>query len=172
MTTPALYQLTGQWLALANKLSDMDLDSQTIADTIEGSDEQAAIEVKLQGYEMVARNIEAPLQAIDDEIARLQALRASAVKRGEMLRQRMHETMKAMGVEKISCPLFQISRRKNPTRTVIYEPGLIPAEFMRTPPPKPAPAPEPNKEAIKAALKEGKEVQGARLEQTERLEIK
>lgn len=172
MTTPALYQLTGQWLALANKLSDMDLDSATIADTIEGSDEQAAIEVKLQGYEMVARNIEAPIAAIDAEIARLQSLRDSTVKRGTVLRQRMLDTMTAMGVEKISCPLFQISRRKNPARTVIYEPGLIPAEFMRTPTPKPAPPPEPDKEAIKAALKEGKEIQGARLEYTERLEVK
>lgn len=169
--TANLYQLTGEWLALANKLSDTDIDPQTLADTLEGSDEQMAIEVKLQGYEMVARNIEAPLSAIDAEIARLQALRAGIVKRSDTLRERMLSAMIAMDVQKITCPLFQISRRKNPEKTVIYEPGLIPSEYMRTPEPPPPPVPAPDKAAIKADLQAGKDVQGAKLERTERLVI-
>lgn len=171
MTTPALYQLTGEWLALANRLSDLDMDAQTISDTLEGSDEQMAIEVKLQGYEMVARTIEAPVSAIDVEIARLMALRAAVLKRSEALRARMFDSMVAMGVQKITCPLFQISRRKNPEKVVVFEQALIPAEFMRTPEPPPHPEPSPDKAAIKEALKAGKDVQGARLERTERLVV-
>lgn len=33
-----LYELKGQWLSLARQLSDLDLDPQTIADTLDGSD--------------------------------------------------------------------------------------------------------------------------------------
>lgn len=171
MTTPALYQLTGEFLALANKLSDMDMDEATIRDTLEGSEEQMAIEVKLQGYEMVARTIEAPVAAIDAEIARLQALRSSVVKRSDALRARMLDAMVAMDVQKITCPLFQISRRNNPEKTVILDERLIPAEFMRTPEPPPPPKPAPDKTAIKAALKAGQEVQGAKLERSERLVV-
>lgn len=171
MTSPALYQLTGDFLALANKLSDMDLDEATIRDTLEGSDEKMAIEVKLQGYEMVSRTIESPLPAIDAEIARLQGLRAEIVKRADALRNKMLAAMQAMELQKITCPLFQISRRNNPEKTVILDESLIPAEFMRTPEPPPPPKPTPDKAAIKAALKAGQEVQGAKLERTERLVV-
>jgi hypothetical protein len=52
---------------------------------------------------------------------------------------------------------------------VIDEPALIPVEFLRTPPP---PAPEPDKTAIAAAIKAGREVPGAHVEQRKSLQVK
>lgn len=167
MTALSLYQLTGQWLTLAHKLSDMDLDAATIADTIEGSDEQTAIEEKLQGYEMVARTIEMPISAIDAEIARLQALRKSRLERADLLRTRMLGAMQAMGIERISCPLFEIKRQTNPASVVIFEEALIPAGFVKT-----KTTESIDKAAIKAAIKAGEDVPGAKLESTERLVVK
>lgn len=168
MTALALYQLQGQWLELAQKLSDMDMDADTIRDTIEGSDEQMAVEEKLQGYELVARNFEAPLPAIDAEIKRLQALKKAIASRSERLRARVLETMQMMGTQKIACPLFELRIQKNPAALDVYESELVPAEFWHTP----APTSVLDKDALKAVLKEGREIQGARLTQGESLRIK
>ena len=168
MTALTLYKLTGDWLALANKLSDMDLDSQTIADTIEGSDVQMALEEKVQGYEMVARTMEAPRAAIANEIKRLQALDKAIATRAQVLRDRVQDTMTAMGVQKIACPLFDVRIQKNPVALDVYDERMVPPEFWHTP----EPVADLDKAALKAALKEGREVQGARMTQSESLRIK
>ena len=76
----SLYLLTGQYLQLANTLADGDFDPTTIADTIEASGITDDIAAKAQGIEYVARGAEAHNAAIDAEIARLQALKASRQK--------------------------------------------------------------------------------------------
>lgn len=168
MTTLSLYQLTGDWLALANKLSDMDLDSQTIADTIEGSEVQMALEEKVQGYELVARTMEAPRSFIQTEIKRLQALDKAIEARSKALRERVQDSMAAMGVQKITCPLFEVRIQKNPVALDVYDERMVPADFWHTP----EPVTTLDRAALKAALKEGREVQGARLTQSESLRIK
>lgn len=168
MTALSLYQLTGDWLALAEKLSDMDLDPQTIADTIEGSEVQMALEEKVQGYEMVARTMEAPRSFIQAEIKRLQGLDKAIELRAKALRERVQDTMTAMGVQKIACPLFEVRIQKNPAALDLYDERMVPAEFWHTP----EPVADLDKAALKAALKEGREVQGARLTQSESLRIK
>ena len=168
MTALSLYQLTGDWLALAEKLSDMDLDPQTIADTIEGSEVQMALEEKVQGYEMVARTMEAPRSFIQAEIKRLQGLDKAIELRAKALRERVQDTMTAMGVQKIACPLFEVRIQKNPAALDLYDERMVPAEFWHTP----EPVADLDKAALKAALKEGREVQGARMTQSESLRIK
>ena len=77
--------------------------------------------------------------------------------------------MAAAGVTKIECPDVTLSRRKNPASVEVFEEGLIPQAYMRTPTPPP---PEPDRKAIIAALKEGIDVPGCRLMQKERVDIK
>lgn len=77
--------------------------------------------------------------------------------------------MKACGISKIDSPYFSLAIRKNPVKVVIESPDLIPENFMRQPDPPP---PEPDKKAIGDALKSGKSIPGARLEQSERLDIR
>lgn len=168
MSSVTLYQLTGEWLALANRLAEMDLDAQTIADTLEGSEQQMALEEKVQGYEMVARNIEAPIAAIEAEIERLQALKTTYQKRSAALRERVLQFMQELGIQKITCPLFEVSRRKNPSKVVVYDEAMVPFNFWR----KPDVEITVDKKALKVALDAGEDVQGARLEQSERLQVK
>ena len=167
MTALTLYQLKGEWLALAQKLSDMDMDAQTIADTIEGSDVQMALEEKVQGYEMVARNFEATIPAIEAEEKRLAALKKSLKARATVLRDRVQTSMAELGIQKITCPLFEIRIQKNAHALDVYEEKLIPAEFWS----RPEPVDVLDKTKLKAALKEGREIQGARLTQGESLRI-
>ena len=164
-----LYVLTNQYLALAEKLADGDFDLQTIADTIEASGISDELAVKAESLEYVARGAEAYNGAIDAEIARLQALKASRIKVAAGLREYLKVNMERAGISKIECPMFKISVRDNPLSVEVMDPLSLPAEYMTQPP---TPAPVPNKTAIKEAINSGKEVSGARLTKQTRLVIK
>ena len=55
----ALYTLGTQYRALLDTLAAGDFDAATIADTIESTGIEDDIQHKVEGYEMVARNLEA-----------------------------------------------------------------------------------------------------------------
>lgn len=166
----SLFSLTGQYLALAHQLADADFDAATVADTIDASGIVDDIATKVQNIEHVARGAEAHNAAIDAEIARLQALKAHRVKVAQGLRDYIKQNMLTLGIERIECPLFQISIRNNPPAVDIYDPLSLPAEYMVTPEPKP-PVAAPDKKAIAKAIKAGVEVPGARLIQSARLSV-
>lgn len=166
----SLFNLTGQYLALAHQLADADFDAATVADTIDASGIVDDIATKVQNIEHVARGAEAHNAAIDAEIARLQALKAHRVKVAQGLRDYIKQNMLTLGIERIECQLFQISIRNNPPAVDIYDPLSLPAEYMVTPEPKP-PVAAPDKKAIAKAIKAGVEVPGARLIQSARLSV-
>lgn len=167
----ALYQLTNQYQELAEKLADGDFNAITIADTIEASGITDELAVKAQGIEFVARGAEANNAAIDAEIARLQALKVSRERIALGLREYLKNNMERAGIEKIECPLFKISIKKNPPAVEILDQLSLPAEYWKTPEPKP-PIATPDKVAIKTALQSGVDVMGARLVHNTRLEVK
>lgn len=167
----ALYTLTNSYLALAEKLADGDFDAQTIADTIEASGITDELGVKAAGIEFVARGAEAHNLAIDAEIARLQALKAHRSKVAAGLRSYLLDNMQRAGIERIDCPLFTVSIKKNPPAVDIYDILSLPKQFMVTPEPKP-PVAAPDKAAIKKAINAGEDVPGAKLVQGVRLDVK
>ena len=166
----ALYVIANEYMALAEKLADLDLDAATVADTIEASGLVDDLTTKAQNIEHVARSAEAHNLAIDAEIARLQALKAHRVKVAAGLRNYLLDNMQRVGIERIDCQLFQISIRKNPPSVDVFDTINLPSEFMVVPEPKPVSA-QPDKAAIKKALQAGMEVTGARLVQGVRLNI-
>ena len=169
MTSIALFTLAGQYQQLAEKLADMDLDAQTVADTIEASGLSDEIAQKAAGIEMVARSFEMYTPALDSEIERMTKLKTSCIKKAQGLREYLKANMQACGIDKIETPLFKISLQNNPPAVDVYELGLLPSEYMRQALPPP---PAPDKAAIKAALVAGKDVQGARLVQGVSLRVK
>lgn len=168
MTGLALYVLAGEYQQLAERLSSMDLDATTVADTIEASGLTEAIADKAMGIEMVARTIEMHTPAIDAEIERLTKLKKQRQAAASGLRDYLKKHMIAAQIEKIDGPLFKIKLQNNPAAVDIFEPGLVPAEFMTQPAPPP---PAPDKKAIAGAIKAGIEVPGARLTQGQRLVV-
>ncbi len=164
----SLFLLTGQYLQLAHKLADADFDADTIADTIDASGIVDNITDKIQAIEYVARGAEAHNAAIDTEITRLQALKAHRAKTAQGLRDYIKRSMDTLEIERIVCPMFEVSIRKNPPKVEIYDTLSIPALYMmqlETPPPT------PNKKLIGSMLKEGQEVPGAKITQSTRLHI-
>ena len=166
----SLFALTGQYLELAHKLADADFDAETIADTIEGSGIVDSIADKAQAIEFVARGAESHHATIDAEIARLQALKAHRSKVAQGLRDYVKRSMEALEIERIECPLFQISIRKNPPAVDVFDPLSLPAQYMVVPAPKP-PVAAPDRKAIAAAIKAGADIPGARLTQSTRLAV-
>jgi phage host-nuclease inhibitor protein Gam len=161
----ALYDLAGQYRQLAERLANLDLDAETVADTIEASGLTDEINAKAQGVLLVAKQAEQYLPHIDAEIARLRALKARHERVAQGLRDYLKRNMEAAGIERIECPLFQISIRTNPAAVEVFDEAQVPKELLRV-------KYEVDKTAIKAELKAGREVAGCRLVNGTRLEVK
>jgi hypothetical protein len=163
----ALYVLVGEYRAAADRLAEMDLDAQTVADTLEsisGDLEQKAVAVA-----MVARNFDASAAAIKDAEAQMAARRKAIEHRAAGLRAYLLNCMQSTGIKRIECPHFALTVRDNPPAVDVFDVAQVPAEFMRQPEPPP---PAADKAAIKDAIKAGRDVPGARLTQGQRLEIR
>lgn len=167
----ALYAITGQYLALAHQLENLDMDAQTVADTIDASGIADEFADKAQAILHIAGEAEKYSPMIDLEIERLQALKAQRAKLAQGLRDYLMSNMERSGIEKITCPLFAISLRRNPPAVVIADSAALPTAYWRTPEPK-LPVAAPDKAAIKEALQAGLSVPGAHLTQSLKLVIK
>ena len=162
----SLYALASEYEQIANKLMEMDLDEQTIRDTLEGC--TGELEVKAVNVAMFIRNLEVSADQIKLAEKAMADRRKQIEAKAESVKQYLFDNMKRVEVTKIDSPYFSLTIKKNPPKLVIDDAELIPKEFMVTPPPPP---PQIDNAALKTALKNG-EVKGAHLEQGERLEIK
>lgn len=167
MTALSLYVIAQEHRQMVNALMATDNDEQTIADTIEA--ESYPLEVKAQNVAYAIKTLEANAAAIKDAEKQMADRRKAMENRAMHIKTYLQTCMEIAGVSKIDCPHFALSIKNNPPSVDVFEPGLIPAEFMKQPEPPP---PAPDKKAIAEAIKAGREVPGAMLVQGKRLEIK
>lgn len=161
----SLFVLSEQYRADARKLADLDLDPQTLADTLEAM--SGEVEIKSQSVAHVIRAIESDAAAVK-QWAKDAAERAKALEaRAERLRDYLAGAMTVCGIEKIEGPGVKLSWRKS-SAVVIDDVSMLPAEYMTTPKP---PEPAPDKAAIKKAIEANKDVPGARIEHRHNLQI-
>jgi hypothetical protein len=164
----ALYVLAQEYRAAAVHLADLDLDAETVADTLDSL--SGDLETKAVNVAMFARNLQVTEDAIGDAIDELKKRKAAIAARRLRVFDYLLGAMIATGKNKISGPYLSLSVRDNPPAVDVFDAAKVPAEFMAPPPPAPPPAPD--KTAIKAAIKAGREVPGCRLTQAQRIEIK
>lgn len=163
----SLYVLADEYKAAAETIANLELDEQTVADTLEGL--AGALEVKATNVAMFARNLEESATAIKSAEKQMADRRKAIEARAAKIRAYLQENLLKAGISKIESPYFNLAIRDNPPAVVIDSENLIPAEFMRTPEPPP---PSVDKKAIAEAIKAGIDVPGAHLERSKRLEIK
>lgn len=167
MSLPALYQIADQYLQDVAKLSDLDLDSQTVADTLEGL--QGELEVKATNVAMFIKNLEG-IASLKREAAKSLENQADALEyRAETVRNYLLTNMQRTGISKIDSQYLHIARRNTPPSVIVDDPAMIPERYMRQAPPPP---PVPDKKEIAAALKFGEKVPGAHLETKQTVIIK
>jgi hypothetical protein len=161
-----IYQLQTQYLQDAERLSDLDLDEQTLLDTLDGM--AGDLEAKAQATVIVARHMRAESEAIRAASTTMMQRARQTEARAEALETRVFNMMLATGITKISCPYFGLSIKNNPASVDIFDELQVPQDYRRE---IPASYP-PDKALIGKAIKDGFEVPGARLVQAQRLGIK
>ena len=161
----SLYEIATTYLADAARLQDLDLPAEVVTDTLDAM--AGELEVKAQNVVMFARDLQATAAAKDAE-EQMAKRRKAIENRAKHLLEYVQGCMETAEVQRIECPHFRLAIQAKPPSVDVYEPGLLPVEYMRKPEPPP---PAPDKTAIAAAIKAGKEVPGARLVQGTRLAI-
>ena len=170
MTSLTLFEIAQEYRRVTDVLMDSGCDEQTLTDTLEG--EAWPLELKAQNYGFVIRNLQATAASIKDAEKQMKARREAIESRAAALLERLKTGLEIAGVSKLECPHFALTIKRNPPAVDIFEPALIPADFMRLPEPPPPPVAVPDKAAIKEAIKDGVDVPGAMLVHGTRLEIK
>lgn len=153
-----LHEIAKEYREVA-ALADIDDEgmAQAVIDTLEAVG--GAFEEKAQTLVRITLNRQADIDALDNEIKRLQARKQTILNAEASFKEYLRTNMEATGISKISCPLFTITLAKGREVAVIDDAGQLPDELMRV---KTDIAPD--KMAIAAKLKAGEEVPGARLE--------
>jgi hypothetical protein len=164
----ALYLLAQEHRALADRLADMEIDPQTLADTLEG--EALPLEQKAIAVAMVARNFEALAASIKEAVKDMQDRAKAADKRAEALRAYLLQSMVFAGIKQAESPQLCVSVKGKAAALEVFDEAQVPAEFFDQPEPPP---PKLSKVRIGAAIKAGREVPGAKFgNDIYRLEIK
>ena len=161
----ALYEMTAEFKAVAQKLEELELDDQTIADTLEGY--SADFENKVIAISSFIRNLESTAEAIKQAEADMYARRKTLDSKVEHLKSYVLTNMKAIGMDKVECPLFKVSIRNNAPSVVIEEGLVLPAKFSVT-----KTVVSPDKKALKEAIEAGEVVEGVSLVRSNTLSIK
>ena len=99
----ALFILAKEHRALADKLHDLDLDDQTIADTLEG--ESGDLVEKGKNVAAVFRNLESDAKQIEEAEQQLAARRQAIEKRAESLKQYLKTSMEMAGASISICKM-------------------------------------------------------------------
>jgi len=167
MTTITLYQLAAEHRADLEKLADLDLPPETVADTLESLGGE--LQAKAQSMVAFVRNLETSAAAIKQAEAQMAARRKAMENRADSIKRYVLDAMQQNGIQRIDCPLFAISIAKNPPAVDVFDEDMIPSDYLVTQPPPP---PKVDKSLIAQVLKAGRDVPGARLSQGVRLSIK
>lgn len=120
------------------------------------------------GIERLAKvraNKQATVAGIDAEIKRLTDRRARINKSVEWFENYIYSLLKASGQPKLECGLFKVSTRLS--KSVWLAPDFSNEKYMRT-----KTITEPDKIAIRDALKNGEQIDGAHLTEKENIQIK
>lgn len=163
----ALYELAGDYLRLQDLADSDELPAEVIRDTLEGL--SGEIEIKSVNIAKFILSLEAHADSIGDAAKQMNARAQRVRNRADSIRAYLLFQMQATGITKVSCPEFTLAVRSNPPAVGLREEVQLPPEFMTWPDPPPS---MPDRRKIADALKAGREIEGAWLEQGQRLEIK
>ena len=165
MTT--LYAIAQEYQAGLSALADLDLDPQTVADTLEGM--QGELQDKLRAVIAYALGMSADAEAQAGAAKRMNDRAKATAARAEALLDYARTAMQTTGVAEVATDEWAAKLAKKPPSVNIVDAAAIPPAYMRQPEPPP---PAPDKKAIGDALKSGAIVPGAELVQGFRLAIK
>lgn len=146
------------------EVQNMDLDPEVMKDTLDSIG--GTFENKAENVAKLIRNLESDRLAYKEEEDRLKTKRQAVENKLEWLKTYLKDCMKLTGKTKFKSGVFKFSIQKNPVSVNITNKKIIPEDYLIPQPPK------VNNTTLKKALKDGIEVPGAELKQTEGLRIR
>lgn len=156
-----IYEMTEQAQELLELLTDGEIDEQAFLDTIEG---MGAID-KVENICKVISCLSADSQMFSDEIKRCQDRKRTVDNNITRLKKALYDFYIASGRKQLKAGTFTVSSRKS-TAVKITNEEAIPMDYFTIPLPK------VNLTAIRKAIREGKEVTGAEIEERESVQIR
>lgn len=153
-----LYKLSKEYQELAT-LAEAEEMKEAVSDTMEAL--EGEFSDKAQALTTVLLNMDGEIEAIDNAIERLKTRKAVMEHRQHSMKEYLRDNMERCDIQKIACPLFTITCAKGREIVVIDQELDIPDEYMAV-----ETKLKPNKTELAKALKEGKEIPGARLERS------
>lgn len=156
-----LYELSTLEAQILEQLESEDGIDKKLYDELKLNEEE-----KLVSCARVYRQILSDAQACKEEEKRLAERKKKLENNAQRLKDLIMEGMKLTQINKIRRPEFDISIKKNPPSLRIDTEVDIPSAFYEEVPPV------LNKTALKTAIKNGLDIPGVALIQTERIEIK
>lgn len=166
MTLPALYVLASDYTEAAQKLTDLDMPDEVIADTLESM--KGDVEVKAANVAFVIRNLDSFADQIKEAESEMSKRRKAIEARADRMRQYLKDNMIRCGITKIESPYFKLSIRDNPPAVSIDDGSQIPSDYWREIPA----SMEIDKKLILQAIEDGFDVPGAHISRGQRLEIR
>ena len=156
-----LYELSNSYIQLLEIAED--LDATTLEDTLSSINE--AFEDKVENTAKVIRQLEAQAEAIRFEARRLDNRARAMEKNAKRLKEYLQEELERTGKTKVKGNLFTIGVQNNPPSVRLVEDFNDGRYLIEL-------APKIDKRAILDDLKQGKEIQGAKIVQEKSLRIR
>lgn len=159
-----LYELTQNYLNLQELLENEEIPKEMVTEALDNVGEE--LEAKAENIAKLIKTLEVDITGYKAEELRLALKRKSLENRVKSLKEYLDNAMKITGKTKFKGQLFSFSIQKNPPSVNVVDEKLIPEEYFI--PQEPA----LDKKRLLTDMKNGIEVQGAEIKQTESLRIR
>lgn len=156
MKNLSLYNITNSFITLFEKAEQGELTKEEIEE--QGKDLAISLKNKSTSIIGYVRNLDLTSEAIKNEIDRLTTMKKAIDNKIAKFKEYVKQNMEKLELQKIDTELGTLSIAKNPASVEIYDESMIADEYK-----KEKVTVTIDKTAIKNAIKEGKEVEGARL---------
>ncbi|EDO0850329.1 siphovirus Gp157 family protein [Listeria monocytogenes] len=156
-----LYSIQGKYQQLLNLAEQ--LDPELLKDTLESIDDE--LETKAENVAFVIKELEGQSLILEKETKRLAERKNTINNNVKRLKQSLFDAMITANKQKIKTNLFTLDIRKNPPSVIVEDESKLLNYLIEQPK-------KLDKTRLKDDLKKGIEVPGAKIIQTERLQIR
>ncbi|EGK8869177.1 siphovirus Gp157 family protein [Listeria monocytogenes] len=156
-----LYSIQGKYQQLLNLAEQ--LDPELLKDTLESIDDE--LETKAENVAFVIKELEGQSLVLETEIKRLAERKNTINNNVKRLKQSLFDAMITAKKQKIKTNLFTLDIRKNPPSVIVEDESKLLNYLIEQPK-------KIDKTKLGDDLKKGIEVPGAKIIQTERLQIR
>ena len=163
MALPVLYEIAKDYKDALEELTD--IEDEAVVDTLEGL--KGTLETKSENIIKYTQNLNGKIQAMKEAEKNMADRRKRLEKKVIGIKKYVKNVMEENQINKIETVHFDLSIRKNPPKAIIEDEEMIPKDFIDT-----QVIEKVNVNKVKEELKKGSSVQGAKLVQETRLDIK